>query len=498
LFVTVTPNPAWDVTYEVPVLVPGEVHRVHRRLGGKGVNVARVLAGLGHQAVAVLPGPEGLAAEAGLAPPAGHASAGAAWPRLIGDVVPGLTAIRQTLVVQGADGATTSLWEPGIEPAPGTEHALTARVLAWLSPDGAQPPPADTTGKPGRPSGTVGIVLSGSLPPGLDPRVHARLATAALEAGVRAVVDTSGEALAHAADVPGVVLAPNAAELAQLTGSPCDSPAEAIAQARNLLSDGLVAIVVTLGKSGLAAVTKNGTWHGRLPEPLPGNPTGAGDAAAAALIAGLATESAMPVVVHLDHAVSRDLVTEAVELGIPSVMFDASALDYADNVAATADVSRWCHERGAWVETELGEVGGKDGVHAPGARTDPAQAAAYVAGTGVDALAVAVGSSHAMLTRDARLDNALIAAIADVTGVPLVLHGSSGVPDEGLVEAVRHGMVKINIATQLNKVLTAAVRAALAADQKGVDPRRWMGPARSAVSAEVEMLLALLKEVKPK
>lgn len=206
----------------------------------------------------------------------------------------------------------------------------------------------------------------------------------------------------------------------------------------------------------------------------------------------VARDAAAPVVVHLDHAVRRDLVTEAVDLGLGSVMFDASALDYDENVAATADVTRWCHERGVWVEAELGEVGGKDGVHAPGARTDPAQAASYVAATGVDALAVAVGSSHAMLTRDARLDNALIAAIAEAVSVPLVLHGSSGVPDDGLAEAVRHGMVKINIATQLNKVLTRAVREALAGDDAVVDPRKWMGPARSAVSAEAGRLLTLL------
>jgi fructose-bisphosphate aldolase class II len=206
----------------------------------------------------------------------------------------------------------------------------------------------------------------------------------------------------------------------------------------------------------------------------------------------IAEGSAAPVVVHLDHATRRDLVTEAVEVGLPSVMFDASALDYDDNVAATAAVARWCHERGVWVEAELGEVGGKDGVHAAGARTEPSAAAAYVAATGVDALAVAVGSSHAMLTRDARLDNELIAAIAAVAGAPLVLHGSSGVPDDGLIEAVRHGMVKVNIATQLNKVLTGTVRAVLAADQTGVDPRRWLGPARAAVSDEAERLLRLL------
>jgi fructose-bisphosphate aldolase, class II len=267
--------------------------------------------------------------------------------------------------------------------------------------------------------------------------------------------------------------------------------AEAVARARpgglaafNVIelehAEAIVAGAETAGRPVVLQISENTvTFHGAL-APL------------ALACLRLAAGSAMPVVVHLDHAVSRDLVTEAVELGIPSVMFDASVMEYEDNVAATTAVARWCHERGAWVEAELGEVGGKDGVHAPGTRTDPAQAAAYVAATGVDALAVAVGSSHAMLTRDARLDNALIAAIAATVGVPLVLHGSSGVPDEGLAEAVRHGMVKINVATQLNKVLTAAVRAALAADQKAVDPRRWMGPARSAVSAEVERLLTLL------
>ncbi|HEY1700522.1 MAG TPA: class II fructose-bisphosphate aldolase [Trebonia sp.] len=209
----------------------------------------------------------------------------------------------------------------------------------------------------------------------------------------------------------------------------------------------------------------------------------------------IAAGSAAPVVVHLDHAVSRDLITEAAELGLPSVMFDASALGYDENVAATAETATWCHERDVWVEAELGEIGGKDGVHAPGARTDPAQAAAYVAATGVDALAVAVGSSHAMLTRDARLDNELITAIAAAVPVPLVLHGSSGVADDGLVAAVRHGMAKINVATQLNKVLTGAVRTALAEDEQAVDPRRWMGAGRSAAAAEAGRLLDLLRPV---
>ncbi|MFB7224672.1 ketose-bisphosphate aldolase [Streptomyces sp. NPDC056227] len=204
------------------------------------------------------------------------------------------------------------------------------------------------------------------------------------------------------------------------------------------------------------------------------------------------------VAVHLDHATSADLVAEAVELGFSSVMFDASALDYDNNVRATAEVVEHCHAAGVWVEAELGEVGGKDGVHAPGVRTDPAEAAAFVAATGVDALAVAVGTSHAMLTRDAELDFELIAALRAAVPVPLVLHGSSGVADAHLTRAVEHGMTKVNIATHLNQVFTTAVRQALADQPRLVDTRRYLGPGRSAMTAEVTRLLGVLRATAPR
>jgi fructose-bisphosphate aldolase class II len=213
-------------------------------------------------------------------------------------------------------------------------------------------------------------------------------------------------------------------------------------------------------------------------------------AAAARAVAELA---ATPVALHLDHATERSLVEEAVELGFGSVMYDASALPYEENVAATADVARACHAHDVWVEAELGEIGGKDGVHAPGARTDPGEAAAYVAATGVDGLAVAVGTSHAMLTRDAALDFALITALREAVPVPLVLHGSSGVADADLTAAVAAGMTKINIATQLNKVFTGAARERLAADPALVDTRKYLGPARDATAAEVARLLGVLR-----
>ncbi|HET7014663.1 MAG TPA: class II fructose-bisphosphate aldolase [Streptosporangiaceae bacterium] len=219
---------------------------------------------------------------------------------------------------------------------------------------------------------------------------------------------------------------------------------------------------------------------------------GAVEPIVAATLAVAASSGDVPVAVHLDHATSVGLVSAAVSAGIRSVMFDASALDYASNVAATAEIARWCHDRGVWVEAELGEVGGKDGVHAPGARTKPAQAAEYVLTTGVDGLAVAVGSSHAMLTKDAVLDLELVKQLRTEVSVPLVLHGSSGVPDDVLVAAVRSGLTKINIATALNKVFTEAVRVVLAADQRLVDPRKYMAAGREAVAGEVARLLGVL------
>jgi fructose-bisphosphate aldolase, class II len=206
----------------------------------------------------------------------------------------------------------------------------------------------------------------------------------------------------------------------------------------------------------------------------------------------VARSAGVPVVVHLDHATSTDLVYEAARLGVGSVMYDGSQLPYEKNVRMTAEVARWCQQRDIWVEAELGEIGGKNGVHSPSARTDPAEAASYVAATGIDALAVAVGSSHAMLSRDAVLDIELIARIRQAVAVPLVLHGSSGVPDRDLAAAVRAGMTKINIATQLNKVFTTAIRQSLADDGTMVDPRRYGAAGREAVASEVVRLLGAI------
>ncbi|MGI5339443.1 class II fructose-bisphosphate aldolase [Streptomyces sp. CA-181903] len=213
----------------------------------------------------------------------------------------------------------------------------------------------------------------------------------------------------------------------------------------------------------------------------------------AAATAAVARASSAPLALHLDHVESVDLLHAASAHDFSSVMYDASALPYAENVKATAEAARWAHARGLWLEAELGRVGGKPGdAHTPGVRTDPSEAAAFVADTGVDALAVAVGSTHAMTSRTASLDHPLIAALRESVPVPLVLHGSSGVPDDELRRAVAAGIRKVNVGTALNTAFTGAVRAFLEAHPSTVDPRRYLAPAREAMAATVERFLEVL------
>lgn len=241
------------------------------------------------------------------------------------------------------------------------------------------------------------------------------------------------------------------------------------------------------GESAILQVSENAVrYHRGLLSPI---------AAAARAVARCSTA---PLALHLDHVVSAELLRQAHAAGFGSVMFDASRLPYADNVRATSAAVRWCHRRGLWIEAELGRIGGKDGAapphaHAPGVRTDPAEAAAYVAQTAVDALAVAVGSSHAMTERTAALDHGLIARLRGAVPVPLVLHGSSGVPGTELQRAVTAGMTKINVGTALNAAFTAAVRARLATRPEAVDPRGYLGAAGEAVAATVTELLRMLR-----
>jgi fructose-bisphosphate aldolase, class II len=195
---------------------------------------------------------------------------------------------------------------------------------------------------------------------------------------------------------------------------------------------------------------------------------------------------------HLDHVEDAELLRQAAAAGFSSVMFDAGARPYTENVSLTRAAVDWAHSNGLWLEAELGYIGGKPdspvSAHTEGARTDPAEASRFVTETGVDALAVAVGSSHAMSSRTAALDVDLISRLSERLPTPLVLHGSSGVPDAELAKAVTAGIRKVNIGTALNVALTGAVREVLDGDPRLVDPRKYLGPGRGAMAEVVRHL----------
>ena len=253
MILTVTLNPAYDVTYVVPRVGLGDVHRVaevRERAGGKGINVARVLGQLGVRARALGFGDDAFAS---------------ALDRdgIAHELVDALPRVRRTLVVHAEE--TTSFWEPGATLTDGGEAELCRRFERHLS-------------------DARGVVVSGSLPADADPALPARLARDAVRADVPVVVDTHGEPLRLAARVPGVVLMPNADELADLT---VDADGWEAACA-SLISGGVRAVIATRGADGMSVVAHEGIWHASPPERLEGNPTGAGDAAAAATIAHLA------------------------------------------------------------------------------------------------------------------------------------------------------------------------------------------------------------------
>ncbi|MER5750404.1 class II fructose-bisphosphate aldolase [Streptomyces sp. NPDC002088] len=210
-----------------------------------------------------------------------------------------------------------------------------------------------------------------------------------------------------------------------------------------------------------------------------------------------AERATVPVALHLDHVQSDALLRQAPAAGFSSVMYDAARLPYEENLAATRAAADWAHAQGLWIEAELGQVGGKDGAppldpHAPGARTDPAGARAFVTDAGVDALAVAIGSSHAMTTRTATLDHALLERLSGALDVPLVLHGSSGLPDDELTAAVTGGIAKVNVGTALNIAMTGAIRHFLATHPEAVDSRKYLSVGRAAMAGVVARIIGVL------
>jgi fructose-bisphosphate aldolase class II/tagatose 1,6-diphosphate aldolase GatY/KbaY len=190
--------------------------------------------------------------------------------------------------------------------------------------------------------------------------------------------------------------------------------------------------------------------------------TGARELAAAALAA--AERASVPVGVHLDHCTDEDEISRAVELGYSSVMYDGSALPFEQNLERTAAVVARAHAEGVWVEGELGALAGDEDASTDSAATqltDPLQAADFAARTGVDALAVAVGTVHGFSAVPMQVDIDRLTTIAASTSTPLVLHGASGLPDDNLTSAVRAGVVKVNVNAELRRAHRDALAQAL-------------------------------------
>lgn len=204
----------------------------------------------------------------------------------------------------------------------------------------------------------------------------------------------------------------------------------------------------------------------------------------------IAKETDVPIAVHLDHARDLDIVRQALDLGIDSVMFDGSALGYEENVKKTTEVVRMAHDCGATAEGEIGIVPHGNATVSEEDMTDPARAVEFAEKTGVDFLAVSLGSVHGMKTAGASLNQDLLKNLHEQISVPLVLHGASGVVDDHLTAAVANGIRKINVNTGLKVVLKAFLSSRLV-DEPDTDLLEDLDEGMNAVSRAVAAKMQL-------
>ncbi|HEY4543178.1 MAG TPA: class II fructose-1,6-bisphosphate aldolase [Tissierellaceae bacterium] len=196
----------------------------------------------------------------------------------------------------------------------------------------------------------------------------------------------------------------------------------------------------------------------------------------------VAAENAkVPVAIHLDHGTDFGQVMQCIRHGFSSVMIDASQYSLEENIERTKKVVEIAHAVGVSVEAELGKIGGtEDDVvvdHRDATFTDPEEARIFVEQTGVDSLAIAVGTAHGVYKGEPKIDYDRIKEIASVVSIPLVLHGSSGVPYESLEKAVSCGIAKINIDTDIRAAFARKVNEFVRENPEEIDPRKILGPA---------------------
>lgn len=210
----------------------------------------------------------------------------------------------------------------------------------------------------------------------------------------------------------------------------------------------------------------------------------------AGFVSRLARDVKVPVALHLDHGDSLELAERCVREGYTSLMIDGSLLPFSGNVTLTRQVVAMACD--IPVEAELGKVGGKEDDHdAKPQYTNPDEAAAFVEQTGVASFAVAIGTAHGIYKGEPRLDLALLAQIRRAVSVPLVLHGTSGVPGEQVRACIERGVCKVNYATELRITFSDAVKRYLADHPEQFDPKKYLGAGRDAVRARVTELIRL-------
>ncbi|MGI6413555.1 MAG: class II fructose-1,6-bisphosphate aldolase [Syntrophomonadaceae bacterium] len=197
-----------------------------------------------------------------------------------------------------------------------------------------------------------------------------------------------------------------------------------------------------------------------------------------------ARSSKIPVALHLDHGTDFNQVVRCIRRGFTSVMFDGSQLPLEDNIAITKKVLEIARAVNVSVEAELGKIGGtEDQVQVSEKEaqyTEPAEAEYFVKQTGVDSLAIAIGTAHGQYKGEPKLDFDRLKKIKSLTSIPLVLHGSSGVPDQAIQRAIKLGICKVNIDTNIREAFVGEMRRVIADRPDEIDPRKILGPAREA------------------
>ena len=207
----------------------------------------------------------------------------------------------------------------------------------------------------------------------------------------------------------------------------------------------------------------------------------------AAIVKAEASKTDIPVCIHLDHGNSFELAVQAMKAGYTSVMIDGSHETFEENVALTKKVVEVANAYGVPVEAELGKVGGKeDDLEAEADHnTDPEEAKEFVERTGVDSLAVGIGTAHGVYKGEPKLQFDILSQIREVVDIPLVLHGTSGVPDEAVEECIKRGICKVNYATDLRIAFTNGLNKYLAENPDTIDPKKYSAAGREEVKKYV-------------